>query len=32
VPLELKDMILTPDPQATYEALLLTVLRGLAVP
>ncbi|HEX3957111.1 MAG TPA: TetR/AcrR family transcriptional regulator [Trebonia sp.] len=32
VALELKDMILTPDPQATYEALLLTVLRGLAVP
>ena len=32
VALELKEMILTPDPAATYEAFLLTVLRGLAVP
>jgi AcrR family transcriptional regulator len=31
VALELKDLILTPDPEATYEALLLTILRGLEV-
>src|SRR5215469_12402782 len=30
VALELKGMILTPDPGATYEAFLVTVLRGLA--
>jgi AcrR family transcriptional regulator len=30
VALELKGMILTPDPAATYEELVLTVLRGLA--
>jgi AcrR family transcriptional regulator len=32
VALELKGMILTPDPVATYEAFLVTVLRGLASP
>ena len=32
VALELKGMILTSDPAATYEAFVLTVLRGLAVP
>jgi len=32
VALELKGMVLTPDPAATYEASLLTLLRGLAVP
>ena len=32
VALELKGMILTPDPAATYEDLVLTVLRGLAAP
>jgi AcrR family transcriptional regulator len=30
VALELKGLVLTPDPQATYRALLETVLRGLA--
>ena len=30
--LELKGRILTPDPAATYEAFLVTVLRGLASP
>jgi AcrR family transcriptional regulator len=30
VALELKGMILTPDPDATYDALLLTIIRGLA--
>jgi AcrR family transcriptional regulator len=28
--LELKGLVLTPDPEATYEALLDTLLRGLA--
>ena len=32
VALELKGMILTPDPAATYEAFLVTILRGLASP
>jgi AcrR family transcriptional regulator len=32
VALELKGMVLTPDPAATYEAFLVTVLRGLAIP
>jgi AcrR family transcriptional regulator len=30
VALELRGMILTPDPAATFEAFLVTVLRGLA--
>jgi AcrR family transcriptional regulator len=30
VALELKGLVLTPDPQYTYQALLATVLRGLA--
>ena len=30
VALELKDMIQTPDPAATFEAFLLTLVRGLA--
>lgn len=30
VALELKDLVLTPDPAATYRAFLGTVLRGLA--
>ena len=30
VALELKDLILTPDPEATYRATLDMVLRGLA--
>jgi AcrR family transcriptional regulator len=29
--LELRGMILTPDPAATFEAFLLTIMRGLAV-
>ncbi len=32
VALELKGMILTTDPAATYEALVATLVRGLAVP
>src|ERR1700751_575279 len=32
VALELKDLVLTPDPAATYRAFLGTVLRGLAPP
>ena len=32
VALELKGMILTPDPPASYEAFLLTLVRGLAAP
>jgi AcrR family transcriptional regulator len=32
VALELKGLILTPDAALTYEAMLLTVLRGLEVP
>jgi hypothetical protein len=28
--LELQGLVLTPDPEATYEATLDTVLRGLA--
>ena len=32
VALELKDLVLTPDPAATYRALVSTVLRGLAPP
>jgi AcrR family transcriptional regulator len=32
VALELKGMILTPDPAASYEAFVKTVLRGLAAP
>jgi AcrR family transcriptional regulator len=32
VALELKGLILTPDPVHTFEAMLLTVLRGLEVP
>jgi AcrR family transcriptional regulator len=30
VALELKGLVLTPDPQYTYQALLATVIRGLA--
>jgi hypothetical protein len=30
VALELRGMILTPDPQATFEAFLVTILRGLS--
>ena len=30
VALEMKDLILTPDPEATYRATLAMVLRGLA--
>jgi hypothetical protein len=30
VALELKGIILTPDPQVTYRALLATLIRGLA--
>jgi AcrR family transcriptional regulator len=30
VALELKDLVLTPDPEATYRATLDTILRGLA--
>jgi len=30
VALELKGLVLTPDPQYTYQALLTTVIRGLA--
>lgn len=30
VALELKGLVLTPDPEATYRALLETILRGLA--
>jgi AcrR family transcriptional regulator len=32
VALELKDLVLTPDPEATYRALVETMLRGLAAP
>jgi AcrR family transcriptional regulator len=32
VALELKGLVRTPDPAATYEGSLLTLLRGLAVP
>jgi hypothetical protein len=32
VALELKDLILTPDPEATYRGTLGMVLRGLAAP
>jgi hypothetical protein len=32
VALELKGMTLTPDPARTYEALLVTVVRGLTTP
>jgi len=32
IALELKDLVLTPDPAATYRAFLDTVLRGLAPP
>jgi len=30
VALELKDQVLTPDPQYTYQTLLATIIRGLA--
>ena len=30
VALELKGLVLTPDPEATYRATLQTLLRGLA--
>jgi hypothetical protein len=30
VSLELKGLVLTPDPAATYRALLETIIRGLA--
>jgi len=32
VALELKDLVLTPDPEATYRATVDTLLRGLAAP
>ena len=32
VALELKDLVLTPDPEATYRATVDTILRGLAAP
>jgi AcrR family transcriptional regulator len=32
VALELKDLVLTPDPEATYRATVDTMLRGLAAP
>ena len=32
VALELKGLVLTPDPEATYRALLETMIRGLAPP
>jgi hypothetical protein len=31
VALELKGLVLTPDPETTYRATVDTVLRGLAV-
>jgi AcrR family transcriptional regulator len=31
VSLELRGMILTPDPEATFEAFLVTLMRGVAV-
>jgi hypothetical protein len=30
VALELKDLVLTPDPAATYSAYIDTIVRGLA--
>jgi hypothetical protein len=30
VALELKGLVLTPDPQYTYQALLATIIRGMA--
>jgi hypothetical protein len=31
VALELKGLVLTPDPEATYRALLATLIRGFAI-